>query len=137
MQAENVNGDDLRNLDQFMNAHLAGFRPIAYYDKHLDCVRVQILDCSVTEHRLSTMFTILEANHSDMPDAIVGFTIKGVRHLCEEVGIDTKGVVRLVEIIDKIVRSYPHEAMLAVEEFVVSSVDKEMTIDFSEASKAA
>ena len=32
------------------------FRPCAYYDKHLDCIHVQVRDCSFTEIRLNEVF---------------------------------------------------------------------------------
>ena len=84
------------------------FRPIAYYDKHMDCIRVVTHDRSVTEHRINDFFTIHECNHSGAFDPqYVGFTIKGVRHLFNEYGLPLDRVYRLAELIDRLVRAWP------------------------------
>lgn len=121
------------DLNEFMESYLSDFQPFAYFDKHLDCIRVQIRDCSVTETRLSKIFTILYANHADR-DFVVGFTIKGVRHLFEELNLKTDGVMKITDLIDSIVRSYPHAAVTAVEEFAASSAKdmKDMEVDLSD-----
>ena len=54
------------DLNAFMAENLSeDFQPFAYFDKHMDCIRVKIRDCSVTEVRLSRMFTVLKPNHFD------------------------------------------------------------------------
>jgi hypothetical protein len=57
------------------------------------------------ETRMSRIFTMVFDAYN--PHEAVGFNIKGVRHLFEEIGLATKGVHRLTEIIDAIVRKYP------------------------------
>ena len=73
------------------------FRPFAYYDKHLDCIRVQTRDCSVVEQRLNRFFTILKPMHPEaheqLPD-YVGLNIKGVLHLFECLGLDARRCCR-------------------------------------------
>ncbi len=130
MAADAVNESEAVDLDAFMREHLSDFKPFAYFDKHLDCIRVQIRDCSITEHHLSSILTILEANHATTPTT-VGFTIKGVHHLFEEFNFERGQVLKVTEFIDKIVVNYPHGAVKAVEEFAVSSA-KNMEIDFSD-----
>lgn len=131
-------GDEFLGLGQFMQDNLAQFTPFAYYDKHLDCIRVQIRDCSVTEHRLSRLFTILEANHIAAGFAsTVGFTIKGARHLFNEMGLEVDRAWKLADLINEIVREYPHAAVSTVREFLVSKEAQqtsEMVIDFAEAA---
>lgn len=96
------------DLDQFLAQYLSDFRPLAYYDKHMDCIRVRILDCSVTEERINRIFTVLRPNHGDLDNIpCVGFTIKGVRHLFEELGLPFQGVLLLSKIIDEIVKKFP------------------------------
>ena len=86
------------------------FRPFAYYDKHLDCIRVQLFDCSFIEKRLNRYLTVLYANHRDgEPQA--GFNIKGVRSLFERMGLSSIGVHRLTDVIDRMVKFYPDEAI--------------------------
>lgn len=88
------------------------FVPVAYYDKHMDCIRVVTQDRSVTEHRLDGFFTLHECNHRGPLDPqYVGFTIKGVSHLFAEIGIPLDRVYRLAELIDKLVRHQPGSMM--------------------------
>lgn len=91
------------------------FVPFAYYDKHLDCIRVQIEDCSSKEVRKNKLITILSANHMDK-DRLVGFNIKGVRHLFERMGLDLSGVHSLVELIDGMVKLFPDAAVVQVKD---------------------
>lgn len=89
-------------------AELGAFAPIAYFDHHLDCIHVRTHDRSVTEHRLSEVFTIHECNHRRQFDPVyVGFTIKGVRSLFAAAGIPMLGVHRLVDLIDQLVKRAP------------------------------
>jgi hypothetical protein len=62
------------------------FRPVAYFDKHMDCIRVLTHDRSVTEHRINEFYTLYETNFPGPFDPkYVGFTIKGIRSLFSEV----------------------------------------------------
>lgn len=87
------------------------FKPIAYYDKHLDAIRVQIMDCSIWEERYDSIMTIYHANHHLNPDKlndVVGFVIKGVGHLLNEIGLDWKnGPIELANFLDEIFKLYP------------------------------
>ena len=61
------------------------FRPCAFFDEPLDCIRVMTRDCSVTETRVSDLMTVLEDNYYDPGSGgkrFVGFTIKGAKHFC-------------------------------------------------------
>src|SRR2546430_2639276 len=81
------------------------FVPVAYYDGHMDCIRVLTHDRSVTEHRLDGFFTVYECNNRGPFDPqYVGFTIKGVRHLFSQAGLPLDGVYKLAELIDRLVR---------------------------------
>jgi hypothetical protein len=93
-------------------AAVAAFSPVAYYDKHMDCIRVLVLNRSVTEHRIDGMFTVFECNHRGPLDPeYVGFSIKGVRHLFSEIGLPLEGVYRLTDLIQRIVSYKPGSAM--------------------------
>ena len=96
------------------------FQPIAYYDKHLDVIRVQIMDCSITEERFDRIMTIYHANHHLRPDGmndIVGFAIKGIRHLLEQLEMKSEGAIMIAELLDKLVKFYPTMATRRVVEF--------------------
>lgn len=87
------------------------FEPIAYYDKHLDAIRVQTKDCSIWEERLDPIMTVYHANHHLQPDGlndIVGFCVKGVRHLLQKVGVErSEGPVEIAEFLDKLFKHFP------------------------------
>ena len=93
----------------------SSFSPFAYYDKDLDCIRVRIKDCSMIEKRMNRIFTIVIAAHSQQQDDPVGFNIKGVRFLFNQLKLPKEGVVQLTAIIDKIVKVYPDSVAKAVQ----------------------
>ena len=110
------------------------FRPIAYYDKHLDCIRVQLKDCSFTEKRLNRYWTVLEENHGEA-NSLAGFNIKGIQHLAQKLGFSITGVMKLTDLIDQIVRHYPDSAAQIIEEGFVYILRKEnLEIDFQQAA---
>jgi hypothetical protein len=91
---------------------MATFVPVAYYDKHMDCIRVLVSNRSVTEHRIDEFFTVFECNHRGTFDSeYVGFSIKGVRHLFSRIGAPLEGVYRLTDLIQRIVSHRPGSAM--------------------------
>lgn len=91
---------------------LADFVPVAYYDRHMDCIRVLTHDRSVTEHRIDRLFTVYECNHRGAFDPeYVGFSIKGVRALFDEIGLPLGKVYRLADLIDRVVSHQPGSAM--------------------------
>jgi hypothetical protein len=93
-------------------SHLAQFRPVAYFDKHMDCIRVVTHDRSVTEHRIDEFYTLHEVNNPGPFDPqYVGFTIKGVGRLFAEVKLPLDRSYRLAEIIDRIVKHKPGSVM--------------------------
>lgn len=92
----------------------APFVSMAYHDKHLDCIRVEIRDCSMTEHRCDEVFTVLEDNYPDDDQSkYVGFSIKGVAHVFDSLDIPLEGIHLVVEILDQLVKAYPHELVNA------------------------
>ena len=120
--------DDLAGL---MSGSLMPFKPVAYFDKHMDCIRVLIQDVSVTEERLSKFFTVAKPNRGTFSARYVGFTIKGVAHLFDRVGLPVSGVQTLVEILDEIVKVLPHAAVKqVVEEFSSVLRANHLTVNF-------
>jgi hypothetical protein len=102
--------DALRNHDEF--------RPFVVFDAQLDCVRVVARDCSVTERRVNEILTVLEDNYyaAARGKQYVGFTIKGAKHFCQEQGFTLSTPVRLTEILDRILATFPEVAVrLAVD----------------------
>jgi hypothetical protein len=91
---------------------LKPFQPSAYYDPYMDCIRVLILDRSVTEVRVDDALTLYRTNHAAPFDPQhVGFALKGVRHLFKELGLPLEGVLQLTELIDSLVKQKPGTAV--------------------------
>lgn len=123
----------------FAEHPLRTFAPIAYYDKHLDCIRVEIRDCSVTETRVNDVFTIFEDNYPENGQReYVGFTIKGVSYVFKKVGLPLDGVHKITDIIHKIVVAYPSEVMgiagVALGRLENMLNETELQVDFAEAA---
>lgn len=125
---------NLGDLKAFVAGELNNFQPFAYYDKHLDCIRVQILDCSITEERLNRIFTLYHANHYEN-ETIAGFSIKGIRHLFASLGIKLHGAMRIAELLDTIVKNYPDKTVkYATDLFLSEPGFSDMEVSFDEAA---
>jgi hypothetical protein len=95
---------------------LAAFRPCAFFDARLDCIRVVARDCSVTETRVNPLLTVLEANYPRTAGRkCVGFTIKGARHFCKEHGLDLSTPIKISDLLDAVLNAMPD---IIVEAFV-------------------
>ncbi len=70
----------------------------------MDCVRIQFQDCSVHERRAGQVFTFLYANHEDGPPRVVGLVVKGMAHLCKNLGLGPDAVVQIADFLDQIVK---------------------------------
>lgn len=95
----------------------ARFRPCAYFDDRLDCIRVIARDCSILETRINPTLTVLEDNYyrESGKKQYVGFTLKGARHFCRERNIDLSAPIDISLLLDAILAAFPG---LAVEFFV-------------------
>lgn len=90
---------------EYLSQNVQGeFEPFAYYDDQLDCIRVRIQDCSMIEQRLNRFLTLVVSAHEGHP---IGFNIKGVRHLFQEIGLDVGKVHKIADVLDAIVKRYP------------------------------
>jgi hypothetical protein len=118
------------DLGRAFSDRIAEFRPFAYYDKHLDCVRVHLHDCSAVEVRKTRIFTVMRALHSNgnvVQDDFVGFNIKGVRHLFREVGLafmDRQACVMVADALSAIVARFPDKDGREVEAKVLPFLQK-------------
>jgi hypothetical protein len=111
------------DIKSFVSKHLGDFKPIAYFDKHLDCIRVKISDCRCVEVRLNRFLTMLEKRESNETRVPVGFTIKGIAHLFDTLGLPREGVYKVVDILNRLLEKYPDEAVKRVwEQFSQSQI---------------
>jgi hypothetical protein len=130
----------------WMNELLSAFPPQpfkqhAYYDKHLDCIRVLIRECSVCEHRLTAVMTVLEDNYPEQgQQAYVGFVIKGVEHLFETLGLPLEGVLPFIDLFDRMAALHGEELTASVlepyQELLQVLKEIELKVDFAEAMAA-
>ena len=111
------------------------FEPIAFFDKHLDSIRVHIKDCSFTEIRLDRTFTIYEANHSDTLE-YVGFSIKGIRYYVKELGLPIDTPMHIAALIDYIVKANPEMCVDLIQK-QFSSILSAVTIEDLEQARLA
>ncbi len=113
--------------EQTTQPEVAEFRPFAYFDKHLDCIRVQLRDCSVVEQRKNRIFTVLKAAHGDR--TLVGFNIKGVRHMVRQVGLkyglDLTMCYTLAQLMEFVVRAYPEKEVQEIAEHFAPMLKRE------------
>jgi len=103
-----------------------GFRPFALFDEPLDCIRVAWRDCSTTEIRVNDLLTVLEANYPAVKGAseIVGFSIKGVAHICETHNIPASAPWRLADFIDAVLNGSAPREQVFVKNIVKREVEQ-------------
>ena len=107
------------------------FRPCAFCDEGLDCIRVIARDCSVVEERVNERVTVLIDSYYPGPGRrqYVGFTIKGARHFCKQRGWDTKRSIGMVEFLDAVFASSPELVMEWFMEIVARPLVREEKIE--------
>lgn len=121
----------IKNLNSM---EIKEFRPFAHYDQFLDCIRVYTHDRSVTEQRIDESITLFRCNHATKFDPkYVGFSLKGVSHALNEIGLPMNRAYKLAELIDKIVKGRPSFVNYALLEFTFEQGYKtsgDILIDF-------
>jgi hypothetical protein len=89
----------------------APFHPYADFDVNMDCIRINLRDCSSKEVRVSPHLTVLyDNNPNDGQQPVVGMNIKGVH----ELGIPLFGVCLVSDILNSIVNKLPDEEALKI-----------------------
>lgn len=100
-------------LTEFFPNGIGQFRPCAFFDERLDCIRVMTRDCSVLEERISPRVTVLMDNYADedSADRYVGFSIKGARHFCIQHSLPLGTPIRIGKVLDALMESSPEVAV--------------------------
>jgi hypothetical protein len=120
---------EVTNLVRATN-ELAAFRPCAFFDSRLDCIRVIAKDCSVTETRVNPLLTVLEANYPDVAGRkCVGFTIKGARHFCKEHALDLSTPIKISDLLDAVLKAMPDVIVEAFVDHVARPLVREVKIE--------
>lgn len=112
------------------------FRPVAYYDEHMDVIYVELRNCSLMESRVNNWLTLLYDNHPEEEQTrCVGLSIKGVKHLAHEMGWSESGVYRVVDAINKLLEKYreevPEKNRRDIEDCVDFIRDSELSVNFA------
>jgi hypothetical protein len=102
-----------------LQGRIGMFRPCAYFEDRLDCIRVITKDCRVLEERLNARITI----HWNLQPAAsqrecVGFTFKGALHFCERHSLDITRPIEIGAFLDAIARTEQETAARAFVELV-------------------
>jgi hypothetical protein len=122
--------------EAFADRHVA-FRPAAFFDDRLDCIRVVTRDCSVTEMRVSDLITILEMTHPpQVKNKCVGFTVKGARHFCNKYGFTLSAPLKISALLDALMQSAPSLVVETIIERIVKPLVEEAHLDQVEPSPA-
>jgi hypothetical protein len=132
--------DDLKELVRasFSEAD-ARFRPCAFFDERLDCIRVVARDCSVLEERINDRVTVLIDNYYPAPGRrqYVGFTIKGAKHFCREQGWDANRTVKMTTLLDAFLAAFPELVVEWFIQMVARPLVQEEQIDLVEIPEGA
>lgn len=117
----------------------AVFRPCAFFDEPLDCIRVIARDCSVLEERINDRVTVLLDNYYPAPGRrqFVGFTIKGARHFCHEHGWDASRSIKMTALLDALLASFPELVVEWFIQMVARPLVQEEKIDLVEIPEGA
>ena len=114
------------------------FRPCAFFDVRLDCIRVIARDCSVLETRINETLTVLEDNYyqESGQNQYVGFTIKGARHFCNQNGFDLSYPINVSALLDALLKRFPDLAVQFFVNGIARPLLKETKIDRVDVSGA-
>ena len=113
MKTDEISTQDIKNVADkvrslFSDEPSIEFKPFAMFDEPLDCIRVIVRECSITETRINSLLTVLEDNYPEPEQQkYVGFTIKGARHFCISQKLPSSGAVSLTAILDQILKTFP------------------------------
>ena len=124
----------IKNAKEFVDRTFrSSFKPVAYYDDRLDCIRVIIRDCSISEFRVNEYLTLMQDNHPDKDtnpmDRYVGFTVKGIRDFFLRKLNHQAQSVEIPELLAQILSSLPqHMENFEAKKLIEISVDVSLSI---------
>jgi hypothetical protein len=111
-------------------AQFGEFRPCAYMDDALDCIRILTRDCSITETRVNPLLTVLEATYPDRTGTkCVGFTIKGARHFCKQQNLSLTVPIKVSELLDAVIAACPETLVEAFIDYTARRLVREAKIE--------
>ncbi len=137
MKTTNATEQEMPELTAFLHENLNEFQPFAYYDKHMDCIRVQIRDCSFYETRINQHVTELKPLSAG--DELMGFNIKGVRYMITEYLSDIVHpdmTISIAEFVNYMVKQIPDGTMNMFAQDIKPMIEAltDVEIDLAEAA---
>jgi len=89
------------------------FVPVAYYDKFMDTIRIEFRDCSSWEKRVDECLTLIFDNfpENEGSQELCGLVIKGVGHLFGSLGLPDHGVIKVAELLDRVIKETYSDAL--------------------------
>jgi hypothetical protein len=109
---------------------VAPFKPVAYYDKHMDCIRIELRDCSITEERINSVLTVLHDNYPGPgQDDRAGLMLKGMKHFFSTWGMEMDGIVLVTTILNQLLEKLPHDQE-NIRPIQKIAAEIELTVDF-------
>ena len=108
------------------------FKPFAYYDQSLDCIRVVVEDCGACEFRINEWLTVLHSTDPESPPAPIGFTMKGVSEL---MGGHTH-ILDLTKVFDALAKVAPNE-MIQQWVFILRKLTRQKNVYHVDMGQAA
>ncbi len=123
-----------QELTELVRESLSGgtvgqFRPCAFFDDRLDCIRVIARECSVVETRVNGLLTILEANYPRGDRECAGFTIKGARYFCQKYGLSLATPIKISDLLDAVLQAAPDVVVRTIIDHVARPLVKEARIE--------
>lgn len=121
-----------------LGGHDETFRPRAFFDRRLDCIRVIAQDCSILEERVNDKITVLLDNHAGPTDnPFVGFTIKGAGHFCQSMGWPVDAPIAMTDFMDAVLKVFPEKGVKEFVNIVARPLVKDKHIERIEVPMAA
>lgn len=127
MKPTSATEQEMPELAVFLHENLSEFQPFAYYDKHMDCIRVQIRDCSFYENRVNKYVTELFPLNEEDGSGLIGFNIKGVRYMIAELlnnEVHSNVPISIATFVDVMVKQIPEGTMKVFAEDIKSLTEE-------------
>lgn len=106
-----------------------GFKPIAYYQESLDCLRIEFQDCSMSEHRENDILTILYDMHPVGDETVVGLTISSIRPIFKIIRGPLAGTYQVAALLDEMVKKKIFDVK-PIEEIIKTISSLDLTVNF-------
>lgn len=108
-QTRELSNRDLEVLTQLIREQMGNgeFKPFVFYYSAMDCIKVIVADCSITELHVHPIFALYQNSYVEDQKAYIGFDIECAKHLCTLLGLHLVPGLKASELLKKIPRLFP------------------------------